>query len=407
MLRQFCRSEQGNYAVITAIAMVPLLAGVGGAVDYAITTHEASNLQNALDSAALVIGTKYFDGMSKSELQEIGHEYFQANLRLFDKQSTTMEYDDWKGSFDAEASGSEASYLISVSANALHPGFIGGFDWPLTRTSVASVSAGDPACVLALNEHASKAIEVQGSTNVSMVGCIIASNSNASDSLYRGGSAKLTAKCAIAVGDILGLSDSSTKLECPAPMPKQYPSFDPLAGVEPPPYGSCKSIKGGKITALEPGTYCNKTISGTVTLEPGVYIFKGGKINLGGNGSLTGVGVTIFLMEDAELSINANQLASLSPPATGPYAGITIYQAPGNTKDLTLNGGAGSSINGFVYAPDARITYTGNSDTGSDACLRIVGDTIKMIGNSTVKSDCTDELGGRKMYAGRVVRLVR
>jgi hypothetical protein len=138
-----------------------------------------------------------------------------------------------------------------------------------------------------------------------------------------------------------------------------------------------------------------------------VYIFKGTKISPGGNGTLSGAGVTIFLMDGAELNINANQVINLSPPATGPYAGITIYQARGNTTDLTLNGGANSSLNGFVYAPDARVTYTGNSTTASDACLRIIGKTVTMIGNSTVKSDCQAELGGRKMYAGRTIMLVK
>jgi hypothetical protein len=158
---------------------------------------------------------------------------------------------------------------------------------------------------------------------------------------------------------------------------------------------------------MQPGTYCNKTISGTVTLEPGTYVFKGGKINLGGNGSLSGTGVTIFLMDGAELSMNANQSINLSPPDSGPYSGIVIYQARSNTTGMTINGGSNSSISGFVYAPGAQVTYNGNSDTASTACLRIVADTIKMNGNSKVKSDCNKELGGRTMYSGRYLTLVR
>ena len=407
MLHRFWTSEQGNYAAISALAMMPLMAGVAGVVDYSSITNQASNLQSALDVAALSIGTKYYDGMTKAELQDLGYKAFEANLSLLDAQPTVLDYQETKLAFDASASGSGVTHLITVSSNIKHPGFVGGIDWRAYRTSVAKVSSGQEACVLALNAHASRAIDIDGSTTVTMAGCIITSNSDAADSLYRGGAAKVSAKCALAVGGIVGLSNSNAKFDCPKPLPGQYPSFDPLSDVQPPSYGACQSVKGGKTIALSPGTYCDKTINGVVTLDPGIYIFRGGNISLGGNGSLTGAGVTIFLMEDAEMSINANQVISLSPPTTGPYAGITIYQEAGNDSDLTLNGGAGSSLNGFVYAPGAAITYTGNSNTGSDACLRIIGDTVTMIGNSTVRSDCKAELGNREMYAGRTISLIQ
>ncbi|WP_245451091.1 TadE/TadG family type IV pilus assembly protein [Borborobacter arsenicus] len=405
MLRKFWRCEQGNYTIITAIALVPIMTGIAGVVDFVSTSNQASNLQSALDATALAIGTEYFDGMTKAELEDFGYKIFQTNLSLLDEQTTELAYEDTRGKFDASASGSNTDHLITVSSSIEHPGFIGAMHWGASRTSVAKISQGQEACVLALNSKAPRAIEIQGSTDVSMAGCVIASNSAASDAFYKGGAAKVSAACAISSGGIVGMSDSNAQLDCPSPLPNQYPSLDPLSGVEPPPYGSCQNAKAGK--TLTPGTYCDKSLTGTIVLDPGAYIFKGTKISLGGNGSLTGAGVTIFLMEDAELKINANQVINLSPPETGPYAGITIYQARGNTSDLTLNGGSGTSLNGFIYAPDARITYTGNSDTGSDGCIRIVGNTVAMTGNSSVKSDCEVELGGREMYAGRTVLLVK
>ena len=91
-----------------------------------------------------------------------------------------------------------------------------------------------------------------------------------------------------------------------------------------------------------------------------------------------------------------------------PYAGITIYQEKANTAQLTINGGAGSLVTGFVYAPGAHVFYAGNSSmSGSGECIRLVGKTVEMTGNSDVKADCTAELGGRKMYAGRIISLVK
>ncbi|WP_244661626.1 hypothetical protein [Mesorhizobium huakuii] len=125
-------------------------------------------------------------------------------------------------------------------------------------------------------------------------------------------------------------------------------------------------------------------MSGNITLNPGVYIFRGVTIKPGGNGSLTGQGVTLFLMEGSQITINANEQVNLSPPTSGPYAGITIFENRGNTSALTLNGGANSVISGFVYAPDAAVSFAGNSDMSgqgglSEACWLDRADDGKLI----------------------------
>jgi hypothetical protein len=167
-------------------------------------------------------------------------------------------------------------------------------------------------------------------------------------------------------------------------------------------------VPNSKQKTLQPGTYCNRTISGDVTLDPGTYILKGGQIRLGGNGRLSGAGVTIFLMEGASITVGANEVVDLSAPQSGPYAGVTIFQARDNAEDVKLVGGAGSRFVGFLYAPAAHVQYAGNNSmTGSGECLRIVANTIEMTGNSDIASSCEAALAGKKMYAGRTVSLMR
>ena len=61
-----------------------------------------------------------------------------------------------------------------------------------------------------------------------------------------------------------------------------------------------------------------------------------------------------------------------------------------------------------VYAPDAPISYAGNSDmSGQGDCLRLVGKTVQMTGNSSVRTDCAALLGNREMYAGRLITLAK
>lgn len=168
-----------------------------------------------------------------------------------------------------------------------------------------------------------------------------------------------------------------------------------------------RHLANGKSVTLSQGTFCNQNLNGNVTLYAGVYVFKGGQLNFNGNGSLVGKGVTIFLMQGATMTVNGNAITDLSPPASGPYAGITIYQAHDDTAALQINGTSGSNLTGYVYAPAAPITYTGNASITNQNCIRIIGDTITMTGNSYVKSNCTADLGNRLMYVGRSIALVQ
>ena len=408
MLMRFRKAEDGNYAVILTIAMIPIMAGVAGIVDFVGTSNDASVLQSSLDTAALAIATQYNSGMTKPELQAFGGEFFDANME--NVAAGDLKYLDQADGFDVSAAAEGNSHIIGVSSSITHKGMMGGPDfWRAERASYVRVRPGEPACLLSLDRKASAAVKIQGSTQVKMDGCVIAANSHAADAVSRGGSAGLDAECVSTVGRTVGLS-SLTKLACGNPLENQYASLDPLAGVTPPAYTACKSMPGGKTKSLTPGTFCNKTWSGDITLDPGVYILRGGQIKLGGNGRLVGHGVTIFLMEGATFDSNANEVIDLSPPtsATDPYAGITIYQEKANTAQLTINGGSGSLVTGFVYAPGAHVFYAGNSTmSGSGDCIRVVGNTVEMNGNSAIKANCSAELGGREMYAGRIITLVK
>ncbi|AMS44820.1 MULTISPECIES: TadE/TadG family type IV pilus assembly protein [Aminobacter] len=407
-MRNFFRSEHGNIAVTTTIAMVPIMTGVAGLVDFVSISNKADRLQNSLDVSALAIATKYYSGMSGDDLKSLGRDFFDSNLARVRNDASELVYNDQVTDFDASATTSGDISHIEVTSTIEQPGMVGNIEWRTARRAVVEVAPGQPACVLALDPTASASVKLQGSTHVVLDGCVIASNSSANDSVSRGGSAQVAAECVTTVGGTNGLTGYNTDLECGIPRENQYASLDPLANVVPPSYTACKSVPGGKTKTLSPGTFCDKTISGDVTLDPGTYILRGGQIKLGGNGSLTGIGVTIFLMEGAEFTSNANEIINLSPPSEGSYAGITIYQERTNANAVVINGGSGSNVTGFIYAPGAHVFYAGNSEmSGSGQCIRIVGNTVEMTGNSSVTSNCEAELGGKKMYAGRIIRLVR
>ncbi|MCB1382204.1 MAG: pilus assembly protein [Notoacmeibacter sp.] len=400
MFRRFLKDERGNTATIFAVALAPLCLAIGGLTDLTSTGAKSAQLVNALDTAVVAIAGFYQPGMDETQLKALSQKFFDSNMA-----GVVRLGDD----FDVTVTDRGEDWTIEAASTVIHDGMIGNINWRAKRSSQAKIVPGAPACVLALNGTASQSLKIQGSTSVAMDGCVMGANSTSDSAIYRGGSATLRADCLIATGSTTGITGSmNANLECDAPKEGQYPSFDPLAAVEPPSYTACKSVPASRNKSLTPGTFCDKTISGDVTLAPGVYILRGGAIRLGGNGSITGHGVTIFLMEDAQFDLSGNQTVDLSPPTSGPYAGITLYQEASNSHDLTINGTSGSAFSGFVYAPGAHVSYTGNSTTsGTGECVRLVADTIEFNGNSSFTGNCASVLGNRDLRAGRSISLIR
>src|SRR5438045_918177 len=81
MLLRFMKAEDGNYSAIFAIAMVPIMSGLAGIVDYVSTSTGASKLQESLDATGLAIATKYHSGITDAEVDQFASGFFGANIR--------------------------------------------------------------------------------------------------------------------------------------------------------------------------------------------------------------------------------------------------------------------------------------------------------------------------------------
>jgi Flp pilus assembly protein TadG len=68
----------GNVAIIFAIAIVPVIGGVGAAVDYAMANSNRSSMQKALDSTALALAKLM--PLDQAQLDARGWEIFSASL---------------------------------------------------------------------------------------------------------------------------------------------------------------------------------------------------------------------------------------------------------------------------------------------------------------------------------------
>lgn len=76
---RFARCPRGNYAIIFALSIVPLIGLVGAAIDYSRAAQMRERLQAATDAASLAVN-KMIGVMSDDEIHEYARDMLNANL---------------------------------------------------------------------------------------------------------------------------------------------------------------------------------------------------------------------------------------------------------------------------------------------------------------------------------------
>jgi hypothetical protein len=101
--------------------------------------------------------------------------------------------------------------------------------------------------------------------------------------------------------------------------------------------------------------------------------------------------------------ININGLGSItiSPPTTGLYAGITLWQDRTSTNNMNIAGNGSSAISGTFYTAKGILNVSGN---GSNDVLgsQYISDKLTVNGNGGFTVDWNANLVART----RIIRLV-
>src|SRR5260221_10712770 len=88
---RFAGADQGNIAVLFAIAIVPILTFVGAAIDYSRANNARSSMQAALDSTALMVAKDLTDGtITTSQINAKAQAYFTALYTNTDAKSVSI-----------------------------------------------------------------------------------------------------------------------------------------------------------------------------------------------------------------------------------------------------------------------------------------------------------------------------
>ena len=79
-MRRFLNDRRGNYALMTAVALVPLMGGLAIAVDFTEMNRQQSAMLNALDAAGIATAREIVTGASDEALIAYANDFFHANL---------------------------------------------------------------------------------------------------------------------------------------------------------------------------------------------------------------------------------------------------------------------------------------------------------------------------------------
>ena len=401
---RYRRSTAGDVAPMFALAVIPVFGLMGMAVDYSHGAAMRAAMQAAVDATSLNLAKKA-SALTQEQLSQQVTDGFSATFSKPEMQSVAVSalYTAQDKSLTVAATGLMKTNFLSI---------IGFSSLTIGARAVAKPVGDGTACVLALNSTAAGAITVQGNTTVNLSGCSLYSDSNSSSALTVGGTASLTALSVGVVGGISGNQSISTTKGVSTGL---SPIPDPYAGVALPAVTGCDhhNFSAKDKMTISAGVYCGGMKFGAgadVTLNPGIYIIDQDDLAVNGGAKLTGTGVTIVFTSSTSTkwptaTINGGATVNLTPPTTGPTAGIVLYgdrNAPVGTA-FTLDGGASQYFGGAVYLPKGAVKFSGGSSTGA-GCTQVIGDTVTFTGNSGLAINCQG--AATKPFGPTGVRLV-
>lgn len=391
------RDKRGSVALIAA-AVFPCLMAVAAFVDLANVYVSKSSLQMAADAAALgaVLSLPNSSNVTSTALSLVSANTPSGYGTLSTSQD--VQAGTWDPVAKVFTAGTASDNAVQVSTHRTRAGsnpvltFFGGFVGvsavDVTATAVAVKYGG--ACATILDASASGALSITGNGQVTM-NCSLQVNSTSSTAAQSKGSSTITTGATCVVGGYTGNG------WLPTPQTGCPPLSDPLASLPEPsaPALACSLASSSTV----PGN-CTFTgsvsISGSVTLQPGLYYLKNAQVSVSSNANLSGSGVTIFADANSTLNLGGGGSITLSAPTSGTYAGILIFQSRSTpaTATVTLGGNGTLSLDGSLYVPSATLALSGNSSfagkVGYAICARLtLGGSTSFTFNAFPSSSAT------------------
>ena len=384
LTRKFRSDDGGQVAVIFALAMLPVVIGVGAAVDYSRANNGRSALQAALDSAVLAAAID-----NSSNWLQVATNTYNGNVNAKGGTLGTVSFTYQNSIYSGVANSTSTTAFMGV---------IGIKSMPI-QVKAAAITTKIPLCMLGLNAFDKGAFDMNGNAKLNAPTCAVQANTTDGKGMTQEGNPTAIAQYFGVAGAHTGTGYSTT------PKDGAGQVADPYASIPFPAYSACGNnpkgmdINGGT-TVLDPGTYCGGIrIKGgaSVTLNAGIYVMVDGAFQVDGASTVTGTEVTIaFTGDDATLRLWGNSTLNLTSPTSGTYANFQFFQNPNDDKGrgawVSIGGNGNNSADGskatwdgVAYFPTQNFWVYGNPTVNVNSpTLSIVAGEIWNQGNATI-----------------------
>jgi Flp pilus assembly protein TadG len=387
-VKTLLRDESGQTLIFVAVSMSVILGFAAMAADVGTLLHDKRNLQIAADAAAIAGAVEEKVNPAAAQVRAAGAAAATQNGFTNGSNQVTVTVNPPPVSGPHAGAAGYVEAIVSQTEPVFFMKLFGFPSMQVTARAVAFNGATSTNCMLATNGFAADTIDMQGSFNANFPGCSVVDDSNNANALdFTGAGGSLSAGSVGVVGGAGGHTGDSS----PAPVTGIAPISDPLANLPAPTYdpASCTAVPAGTSwgPASPGGTVCysgNISVKNNITMSAGTYVFTG-NLDLGGHGSLTGTGVTMYFAgPNGQLGGpgNGNTTVDLTAPTSGPYNGILIYQDRTDANLAEFNGTPITNLTGIIYIPDAALEFSGNST--SNLVTDLIVNQFILQGNTTV-----------------------
>jgi Flp pilus assembly protein TadG len=322
LLARFIQCSKGGIAVGIAVASPALVAVVGLASDYAVSTVKVGELQAAADAAAIAGANELaLSGSTERSIESAVQSYVAAQDDSGESRITSLA--------KINRTQGTVQVVVEESWTPVFAHFLNANVTPIRVNATARLMGKTKICVLILNGAEAKVLHLDNDAKLTANGCGVYSNSKHAEGIRLDANARITSALTCSVGGFRAKNDAVK----PFPLTDCPPVADPLANRSPPSVGACNftklKITGGN-KALAPGTYCGGleiTGSANVTFSSGVYVIKDGEFKVQDTARITGEHVTFYLTGNSSTIVFANNAyVRLTGSKEGDMAGLLFFE---------------------------------------------------------------------------------
>ncbi len=364
-------------AVQVTLCLVPLCGVTAFAIDVGLMMEYRRRVLAATDAAALAAADDLYQNYSKNGGLDPGgtastSATAAAAANGFSANSTlTVNIPPLSGPFTGKAGYAEVILVYQMTRG--FSSVLGLGSLPIQSRSVArGLWAAFNNGIILLDPTSSGALTDSGNGTVTVTGGSIIIDSSSATAARATGNGTVTAPEIVITGTPGDVTTGNSKFVGGIDSGAN-PTVDPLLYLTAPDPSSLTvqsssqyKLSGNQSATLNPGVYTGGiSFSGNASavLNPGIYYLNGGGLNVSG-GSISGSGVMIYNdpgSGNGVINVSGSGSVSLTPPASGPYQGITLFQNRTSTNQITISGGSAMNVTGTFYAPKAMMNITGSA----------------------------------------------